>query len=227
MKSDQLFEVYQRLRDANGCLNWWPGRTRLEIIIGAILTQNTAWTNVEKALQNLKTEPCLNLAALRSIPEDDLARIIRPSGAFRQKARKLKSFVQFMDESYEGSLRRMARTDTSKLRGELLSIWGIGPETADSILLYAFDRPVFVVDTYTKRVTTRHKWAPGSIGYPDLQNFFMNRLPSDIELYNDFHAQIVWLGKNYCKAKPSCVGCPLEDLLPGVARNIKGGRNNV
>lgn len=210
----KLLVVYQRLRDHNGHRGWWPGKSRLEVIVGAILTQNTAWVNVDSALRNLRSKGWLNLESLRSVSEGQLAVTIRPSGYFRQKARKLKAFICFLDESHRGSLHRMAAASTETLRSQLLSIWGIGPETADSILLYAFGRPVFVIDAYTHRVMKRHGWAPQDAGYEELQRLFETRLPEDVGLWNDYHAQIVWVGKNHCSARPRCEDCPLRRLLP-------------
>ncbi|MBD3334685.1 MAG: hypothetical protein GF355_04135 [Candidatus Eisenbacteria bacterium] len=209
-----LLEVYRALRRHNGHLNWWPGRTRLDVILGAILTQNTAWTNVERALANLRSRGWLNLRSLRGVRRDRLAAAIRPSGYYRQKARKLKAFIAFLDQTYAGSLQKMARAETGLLRRQLLDVWGIGAETADSILLYAFHRPVFVVDAYTQRVMARHGWGPARAGYEELRGYFETSLPPDVENWNDFHAQFVWLGKHHCRPRPQCAGCPLESYLP-------------
>jgi len=212
--SKRLLQVYETLRGHNGLRGWWPGNSRLEVIVGAILTQNTNWKNVEAALRNLKANEWLNVPALRTVPESDLAEAIRPSGYFRQKAKKLKAFVSFLDESYGGSLRRMAKAGGATLREQLLGIWGIGPETADSILLYVFDKPVFVVDTYTGRVMKRHGWADPKAGYEELRAIFESRLEPDTEMWSDFHAQIVWVGANHCGTKPRCDECPLRSFLP-------------
>jgi endonuclease-3 related protein len=217
-------EVYRTLRRRNGHLGWWPGRTRLEIIVGAILTQNTAWTNVEKAIRNLRAARLLSLQALRGVPEATLARAIRPSGYFRQKARKLKAFIAFLDEAYGGSLRRMARAQPERLRRELLGVWGIGRETADSILLYAFGHPVFVVDAYTRRILSRHGWIHPRADYEEIRRLFEERLPRDPELWNDYHAQLVWVGKFHCRAAARCQGCPLEGFLPRAGAPAAGLR---
>jgi len=209
----QIQEAYRILRAHNGHLRWWPGRTPLEIIVGAILTQNTAWTNVETAIRSMRAAHLLSVKGLRETPMDHLERAIRSSGYFRQKAKKLKCFIGFLDEAYGGSVKRMAGAPAARLREELLSIWGIGPETADSILLYAFGYPAFVVDAYTARVAARHGWASEKASYADLQNLFTSMLPHDVDLYNDYHAQIVWVGKHHCRARPRCDGCPLEPLL--------------
>jgi endonuclease III related protein len=213
----EMQAAYLILRARNGHLDWWPGRTRTEVIVGAILTQNTAWTNVELAIRNLRAQRLLTIRALRDADPDRLAAAIRPSGYFRQKTLKLKAFVAMLDREHAGSLARMSRAETGTLRAQLLDTWGIGPETADSILLYAFDRPVFVVDAYTSRVAVRHGWAPTGARYAALQELFMRHLPQDRELYNDYHAQLVWVGKHHCGTRPRCEGCPLAPLLPGRA----------
>ncbi|MFC1572176.1 endonuclease III domain-containing protein [Candidatus Eisenbacteria bacterium] len=210
-----IHRAYRLLHARNGLLGWWPGRTRLEIIVGAILTQNTAWTNVEKAIRALRAARLLSLRGLRSAGLPELEEAIRPSGYFRQKARKLKAFLTCLDDDFGGRLNRMARPATPELRERLLAIWGIGPETADSVLLYAFNRRTFVVDTYTKRVACRHGWIRPNPSYDDLQALFSRHLPEDVPLYNDYHAQMVWVGKHYCRTKPQCEGCPLKPLLLG------------
>lgn len=206
--------AYEILRAHNGHLGWWPGRTRTEVIVGAILTQNTAWGNVERAIANLRAERLLSMRGLRVVEESRLAAAIRPSGYFRQKARKVKAFVALLDRAFGGRLARMAQEPTERLREALLATWGIGPETADSILLYAFDRPVFVVDAYTLRIAARHGWVPQRTRYTQLQAFFSDRLAPDAELYNDYHAQMVWVGKHHCRTRPRCETCPLSCLLP-------------
>ncbi|MFH1143165.1 MAG: hypothetical protein V1774_01310 [Candidatus Eisenbacteria bacterium] len=205
--------AYRILRRRNGHLHWWPGRTRLEIITGAILTQNTAWTNVEQAIRRLRASGLLSLSALRTADRQVLEEAIRPSGYYRQKARKLAAFLELLDRRHRGSLAVMGRCPTTDLRNALLATWGIGPETADSILLYAFRRPVFVVDTYTHRVALRHRWARGRPSYDALQCLFVSNLPASIDVYNDYHAQIVWVGKHYCRTAPRCKECPLRGLL--------------
>lgn len=212
--SRQIRQTYRILRSRNGHLNWWPGRTRIEIIVGAILTQNTAWTNVEKAIASLRARGLLSVAGLRSAGTRELQQAIRPSGYFRQKARKLKAFLALLDQTYGGRLANMRRVPTDRLRIQLLATWGIGPETADSILLYAMDRPVFVVDAYTRRVASRHGWIGEPSSYQDLQELFVGNLPRDLDLYNDYHAQIVWLGKHYCRTRARCEDCPLKVLRP-------------
>ena len=208
-----LLAIYSTLFDDHGSREWWPGRTRIEIIVGAILTQNTAWVNVEKAIGSLRARRLLSLKALREVPEGKLAESIRASGYFRQKARKLKAFVLWLDERHGGSLAKAARAETDSLRAELLAVWGIGNETADSILLYAFGRPVFVVDAYTHRVLRRHGLHPGG-GYEAVRGMMERLLPRDVDLYNDYHAQLVWTGHHFCRPRPRCDSCPLRRYLP-------------
>jgi endonuclease III related protein len=212
-RTAEINSAYEILLKANGHLDWWPGDSPLEIIVGAILTQNTAWTNVEKAIVQLKAEDLLSVRALRDVDDSTLEQAIRPSGYFRQKSRKLKGFVAWLDEAYGGRLANLKPVPTARLREELLTVWGIGPETADSILLYAFERPVFVVDAYTKRVATRHGWVGEAAGYETLQDCFTSSLPEYRDLYNDYHAQIVMVGKFFCGPKPKCENCPLKGLL--------------
>lgn len=181
-------------------------------MVGAILTQNTAWRNVERAVANLKREKVLSVAALRDLPLDRLAGLIRSSGYFNQKAIKLKALVAFLDDRYGGSIARMRKAPLERLRGELLAIRGVGPETADSILLYALEKPVFVVDAYTRRIFYRHHYFETFPTYDEVQERFESELPRDLDLYNDFHAQIVAVGHHFCKPTPRCEGCPLEHL---------------
>lgn len=207
-----LVEVYRTLHARFGHRNWWPGETPFEIMVGAILTQNTAWRNVEKAVANLKREKVLSVAGLRNLPLERLAELIRSSGYFNQKAIKLKALVAFLDHRYGGSIARMRKAPLERLRGELLAIRGVGPETADSILLYALDKPVFVVDAYTRRIFHRHHYFETLPSYDEVQERFESELPRDLDLYNDFHAQIVAVGHHFCKPNPRCEGCPLEHL---------------
>lgn len=208
-----LMRIYSAMVADHGELGWWPGRSRFEIIVGAILTQNTAWRNVEKAISILRSRGWLRPEAMLDVPPSRIGEAIRSSGYFRQKARKLKLFVDHLRRQHAGQLSRMARVETPDLRRELLGIWGIGPETADSILLYAFGRPVFVVDTYTHRLLHRHGLHPGG-GYEQVRAFLERHLPAHTALYNDFHAQIVWAGHRFCGTTPNCSGCPVEPLLP-------------
>lgn len=204
--------IYERLFDAFGPRNWWPGETAFEVIIGAILTQNTAWANVEKAINNLKKHNLLNPKNLKEIPVDKLAELIRPAGYYKLKANRLKEFIEFLFSRYAGNLTKMFSRNIWELRNELLSVKGIGLETADSILLYAGKKPIFVVDAYTKRFLARHNIIDEKATYTQIQDLFMNNLPQDVQLYNEYHALIVQLGKQICKSKPNCSICPLKEL---------------
>lgn len=197
---------------------WWPGRTRFEVIVGAILTQNTAWTNVERAIANLRREQLLSPRAMERVSERRLATLIRSSGYFRQKARKLKAFLQFLRESYHGSLHRLFATPTADLREQLLAVHGIGPETADSILLYAGNHPAFVVDAYTRRILERHNVLRGSESCDEIRELFESNLPADPKLFNEYHALIVHTGKHFCrKRQPDCANCALRPFLPATS----------
>jgi endonuclease III related protein len=210
-----LRKYYDALLAAYGPQHWWPGRTPFEVIVGAILTQNTSWTNVERAIENLRRERLLTPRAIETVSSAHLARLIRSSGYFRQKAKKLKAFVRFLREQHQGSLAKMFRTPTHALRQQLLAVHGIGPETADSILLYAAQHPVFVVDAYTRRMLERHGLAETRHTYEDIRGLFQRSLPADVPLYNEFHALIVHTGKHYCRAHdPRCSECALKSLLP-------------
>jgi len=210
-----LNDYFSALFDAHGPQLWWPGRSRFEIIVGAILTQNTSWANVEGAIQNLRTARLLAPRAMEAVAPAKLARLIRSSGYFRQKARKLKAFTAFLFAEYCGSLTRMFRTPTSVLRVQLLSVHGIGPETADSILLYAGNHPVFVIDAYTRRILERHHLATAKHSYEELRALFESSLPRDPQLFNEYHALIVHTGKHFCrKSQPLCSACPLNSFLP-------------
>jgi len=214
--SKSLLKIYNLLYEKFGARHWWPGDTRLEIILGAILTQNTAWKNVEKAIKNLKRERILKLGPLTRISEKKLAKLIKPAGYYNIKSNRVKNFLSFLNAEYRGNLDRMLKTKTRKLRSELLGIKGIGPETADSILLYAGGKPVFVVDAYTKRVFSRHGFAAQEAEYEGWQQLFQDNLPKDVKLYNEFHALIVELGKEFCSSKnPMCTKCPIRRINHG------------
>jgi endonuclease III related protein len=210
-----LRRYYDALFAAHGPQRWWPGPTRFEIIAGAILVQNTSWTNVASAIETLRREKLLTPRAIETVSTPRLARLIRSSGYFRQKAKKLKSFVRFVRREYQGSLPKMFRAPTSVLRQQLLGVHGIGPETADSILLYAARHPVFVVDAYTRRILERHGLASAKLSYEDVRQLFEQSLSPDVALYNEFHALIVHTGKHFCRPRePRCGECPLKALLP-------------
>jgi len=212
--AEPLSEIYQRLFDHFGPQHWWPGETPLEIMVGAVLTQNTNWQNVEKAITNLKEAGLLSLPALAETPSDILAQHIRPSGYYNLKAKRLKNLVRAIGQSDEElDIFFADRPDT--LREKLLGIKGIGPETADSIILYAAGKPVFVIDAYTHRILLRHDLIWEESDYHEMQEMFMSALPEDTAIYNEYHALLVRLGKEYClKRNPRCRDCPLEELLP-------------
>jgi endonuclease III related protein len=209
-----LDEYYNSLFTAFGPQHWWPGKTQFEVIVGAILTQNTSWTNVERAIANLRGAKLLSASAIEGAPPSQLETLIRPSGYFRQKTRKLKAFCAFLRTEYRGSLKRMFETPTIALREKLLGVFGVGPETADSILLYAGEHPVFVVDAYAKRMLARHGWAHAEAKYDDIRWMVERQFPGNTERFNEFHALIVNAGKNFCRAhEPLCGECPLGRYL--------------
>lgn len=209
-----LDEYYNSLFTAFGPQRWWPGKTPFEVIAGAILTQNTSWTNVARAIENLRDEGLLSPASIERVPLARLEVLIRPSGYFRQKARKLRAFCAFLRTEYRGSLKRMFETPTILLREKLLGVFGIGRETADSILLYAGGHPVFVVDAYTKRMLVRHGWAREETKYEDVRWMVERQFPGDAERFNEFHALIVNAGKNFCRPQELLCGeCPLGRYL--------------
>ncbi len=212
MYHEDLAEIYQLLYDAFGPQHWWPGETRFEIITGAILTQNTSWANVEKAISNLKSADLLAPRKINQLDTSQLAELIRPAGYFNIKARRLKNFVNWLFENYEGKLENLENIETERLRVELLSIKGVGRETADSILLYAFDRTIFVVDAYTARIVCRHGLIGPDADYEQLRELFESNLPQDVRLFNEYHALVVRLGKEFCRPKARCTDCPLEKL---------------
>lgn len=205
-------DIYERLFDFYGPQHWWPGETTLEIIVGAILTQNTSWSNVEKAIANLKKHDCLAAEKLHAIGAEELGLLIRSAGYYNIKARRLKNFFDWLYGEHAGDIDTLFDLAPSVLRQQLLSIKGIGPETADSICLYAFSKPIFVVDAYTARIFGRHMWIEPGSGYDQIQDIFHGGLERDAVLYNEFHALIVRLGKDHCKPRPICKGCPLEPL---------------
>ena len=240
----QIRQIYATLSQAWGPQHWWPAQSRFEVIVGAFHTQNTSWSNVELAMRQLRAAKMLSVPGIRDIEMEKLEKLIRSSGYFRQKAQRLKNFVKFLDQNYGGSFARMFAQPTGALREDLLSLNGVGPETADSILLYAGQHSVFVVDAYTRRVAARHDIAGVGVAYDELRAIFERALagvsvqltrgtffpdgashpPSRMSLakrcataqvFNDMHGFMVGIGKNYChKAKPDCQHCPLADLLP-------------
>lgn len=206
-------DIYSRLFSTFGRQHWWPGDGPFEVMVGAILTQNTNWGNVERAIENLKRAKALTPAAIHEMSHERLAGLIRPAGYFNIKAKRLKAFIEFFIEHYSGRVSRMRKVDTETLRLQLLSVNGIGPETADSMLLYALERPVFVIDAYTKRVLSRHGIMDGSESYERFQELFHTALACDVQLFNEYHALLVRLGKDFCKPGPRCKGCPLSGLF--------------
>ncbi len=207
-----LLKMYDRLLMAFGRQYWWPGETAFEVVIGAILTQNTNWGNVEKAIKNLKNAKVFTPKKLYEIDRDRLAELIRPSGYFNIKAKRVKNFIEWLFLSYYGSLSKMFRQEPGILRTQLLSVNGIGRETADSILLYAAKHPTFVVDAYTKRVLVRHGFISEDFEYENIKTFFEDHLPRDLDLYNEYHALLVRVGNQFCKPKMRCEECPLKDF---------------
>jgi endonuclease-3 related protein len=207
-------QSYDALFGHWGEQHWWPARTRFEMMLGAILTQNTAWSNVERAISNLRKNGALDFQSLEKASPEELAEWIRPAGYFNQKAGYIKGMLETIRRDFGGSLARLFALDTPALRNELLSWRGIGPETADSILLYAGKRPVFVVDAYTRRFLARHGWCDKTASYDVVARLFTESLPEDVPLYNEYHALIVRLGKEHCNARPRCDGCPLAGFLP-------------
>lgn len=213
--TNPLRQVYERLLAAFGPQHWWASESPLEVLVGAVLVQNTSWKNVQRAILNLRDDRLMDVHALERLPVEELAEVIRPSGYFRVKARRLHNLLAFVVHEYDGSLDAMFGTDVATLREQLLAVHGIGPETADAILLYAGNLPTFVVDTYTHRVLARHGWIGYEADYHEIKDYFESSLPADAPLYNEFHALFVRLGKVYCrKSNPKCDECPLADMLP-------------
>jgi endonuclease-3 related protein len=209
-KRQRLLKIFDILLSSFGRRNWWPGDTPLEVMVGAILTQNTSWKNVERAITNLKDQGLLEVDALYRIDEKALAEIIKPAGYYNIKSNRLKNFIKVIHDKYGSTIDNLSKYDTKSLKDILLDIKGIGEETADSILLYALNRPIFVVDAYTKRFLKNHDLYNGNGNYADIQRFFIDHLPEDTALYNEYHALLVYLGQHFCKKIPKCKGCPLE-----------------
>ena len=211
--ADRLQTIYTRMYDQLGPQHWWPGETPFEVMVGAILTQNTNWKNVERAIANLKGVGLLSLEALSALPTGLLAEYIRPAGYYNIKAGRLHNLLTFINEEYNGDLQAFLDQPLATLREQLLSIKGVGPETADSILLYAANQPIFVVDTYTHRILSRHQVIDEDFGYVEIQELFMDTLACDTQLYNEYHALLVRVGNVYCKKKnPDCAACPLQGM---------------
>jgi endonuclease III related protein len=212
-KTDNLLkEIYRRLIAAYGPQHWWPAESQFEVMVGAVLTQSSAWTNVEKAIDNLKEAKTLSPEAIRNMSFSELAEIIKPSGYYNVKARKLKSLAYWLEENFTDNIHKMAESDMQSLREKLLSVYGIGPETADSILLYALGKPVFVIDSYTRRIVSRIGLLGEEDSYNDYRRLFMANLEPDAAIYNEYHALLVNLAKEACNKKPACLKCCLNDI---------------
>ncbi|MBI4978811.1 MAG: hypothetical protein HZC28_15140 [Spirochaetes bacterium] len=212
MPENKLTKFYAILRKRNGHQHWWPGETPFEVIIGAILTQSCSWTNVETAIGNIKRADALSPLVLERMPLAALGKLVRPTGYYKQKAKKIKSFLAYF-KTYRYSIKSLRKRSMPELRGELLGVWGIGPETADSILCYALDKPAFVIDAYTRRLLFRLGLTAEDASYDTLQRFCIERVPVSRAVYNDFHAQIVVHCKAFCRTVPKCVECPLRSAL--------------
>ncbi len=209
----QINLIYKKLYNHFGPQRWWPAESPFEVMVGAILTQNTNWQNVERAIKNLKKDSLLEPKKLYNISTKKLAALIRPAGYYNIKAKRLKEFVKFYFDAWNGSIEKTSLFKTDRLRKDLLSVNGIGPETADSILLYALNRPVFVVDAYTKRIFSKHGFIKENAVYDEAQNLFMLNLKKNVKMFNEYHALLVKLGKEYClKRKAKCEICPLEKI---------------
>ena len=213
--STKLMEAYERMLAKFGPQHWWPGDSPFEIMVGAVLVQNTAWRNVEHAINNLREAGVMEPHALYKVPPAELAELIRPAGYYQLKTKRLRNLLRFLVEEHDGSLESMFSTSLDSLREQLLAINGIGPETADAILLYAGGLPTFVVDTYSHRILARHGWLDYDASYDDIKDYFESTLPEDAALYNEYHALLVRVGKDYCKrTAPNCEACPLAEMLP-------------
>jgi endonuclease-3 related protein len=212
--AEVLSELYDTLLRAFGHRAWWPGQTPFEVMVGAVLTQNTNWTNVEKAIRAVKDADALSAPAIAQMDLERLQTLIRPSGYYRQKSVRLRRLAEWLVERGGGEPAGLAGISTDQLREELLSLRGIGPETADSILLYALERTTFVVDAYTKRIAARHVLVDWECDYHELKDLFESNLPADLDLYQDYHGQLVELGKRHCKRRgPLCESCPARPVL--------------
>ena len=217
----QLLDIYERLLDRYGPQHWWPAKTPFEIMVGAVLTQATAWSNAEKAISNLERAGALAPGAIRALRQPELARLVYPSGFFNAKSRKLKALCQYLGRAHDDDIEAMSRLETATIRGELLSVFGIGEETADAILLYALGHPVFVIDAYSRRTFGRLGLANTLNSYNDHQTLFTQNLPLEAGMFSEYHALIVRHGRESCKRLPLCRTCPLLDVCP--AGRLKEG----
>jgi endonuclease III related protein len=208
--ADLIRRMYDAMFTCFGPQHWWPAEMRTEMVVGAMLTQNTAWKNVERALSNLRSHGLLDLKALHATPIENLAQLIRPAGYFNVKARRLRNLVDFICRNYDGDLDAFLDQPIHALREELLSVSGVGRETADSIILYAAEKPTFVVDAYTARILRRHFLIDETADYELIKDLFESALPADVQLYNEYHALLVACGKGYCRPRALCDNCPLN-----------------
>ncbi|MDO8687051.1 MAG: endonuclease [Dehalococcoidales bacterium] len=208
----QLQDIYHRLIETYGPQHWWPAEEPFEVMVGAILTQSAAWVNVEKAIVNLKAAQALSPRAIRNLSLPEIATLIHPCGYYNAKARKLKALASWLEEYAGDNLSKLSATSPDQLRQQLLSVYGIGPETADSIILYATNKPIFVIDAYTRRIIDRLGLAPQPKSYTTYQSLFMDNLETDAGLFNEYHALLVRLGKNACRRRPLCRQCCLRSL---------------
>ena len=208
--------IYDKLLDHYGPQSWWPADSPFEVMVGAILVQSTAWRNVERAIANLKSADSLSPAAIRDMSLHTLEELIRPSGFYRVKAKRLRTLCEYLGDRCADSIELMERRPTQDLRRELLAVYGVGEETADDILLYALDRPVFVIDAFTRRVFHRLGWCSPSATYAELQTMFQAHLPRSVPIYNEYHALIVRHGNTTCKKRPDCANCPLLPDCPRI-----------
>ena len=219
MTGDTLREIYCRLMECYGPQHWWPAEEPFEVMVGAILTQSAAWSNVEKAIASLKAARALSPEPLRRLPVSEIAALIYSSGYYNAKALKLRSLATWLGERHQDDMECLSATDTDQLRRELLGVHGIGEETADSIILYAASQPVFVIDAYTRRIVDRVGLVSEASGYADYQLLFMDNLPHDVGLFNEYHALLVRLGKNVCRRRPLCQECCLAGDVCGFSGN--------
>ncbi|MEO0131956.1 MAG: endonuclease III domain-containing protein [candidate division WOR-3 bacterium] len=208
----EIYLLFKILYDYYGPQHWWPAENALEVIVGAVLTQNTNWQNVTTAIANLKKAGLISVAKLKTIPLEKLQKHIKPAGFYRIKAQRLKAVIDYLYTSCGGNIDKLKNRRLTVLRKELLKVYGIGEETADSILLYALEKPIFVVDAYTRRILLRHSLIKANWRYSQIQRLFMENLPPSVEIYNEYHALLVKVGKQFCRTQPYCSDCPVMNL---------------
>ncbi len=210
---EELLNIFEVLLKHFGPQKWWPADSPFEVMVGAILTQNTSWSNVERAIANLKNAKLLDPRKMLRLDAETLANLIRPAGYPNVKTKRIQNFLRFFVEEFNADVAKMGRESVDSLREKLLSVKGVGPETADSILLYALAKPVFVCDAYTHRIFSRHGMLDEGVSYDDVRALFMDNLPNEEKLFNEYHALIVKTGKDFCRPRPKCDLCPLGALL--------------